>query len=114
MDKDDTKFFWDWFEANNRDEARLIQAIKDVPGNTVPRTIYADWLEEQGRIESAQMVRLGYAPLRLPYLTSMNPHYRRYSASSGMFIPEDFSTSLVSGAALVFTSGVIDTERRFA
>ena len=41
----------------------LFQAILDAPDDDAPRLVYADWLEEGGRAEHAELIR---AQCRLP------------------------------------------------
>lgn len=47
-------------------EAGLRAAIEASPGDPVPRLVYADWLDEQGRPVPAEAIRLdvAMAPLR--------------------------------------------------
>ncbi len=35
----------------------FLQAIRDAPGDDVPRLVYADWLEENGQPERAELIR---------------------------------------------------------
>ena len=41
----------------NHEEQSLLRTIVDSPGDRVPRMVYADWLEEQGRAEEAESQR---------------------------------------------------------
>jgi uncharacterized protein (TIGR02996 family) len=36
----------------------FLQAIRDAPGDDVPRLVYADWLEENGQPERAELIRV--------------------------------------------------------
>jgi uncharacterized protein (TIGR02996 family) len=47
------------------DEA-FLQAIREAPSDDAPRLIYADWLEEHGRAERAELIRLQCRLARLP------------------------------------------------
>jgi len=40
------------------DERALIQAIIAAPDDDLPRLVYADWLEEHGRPERAEFIRM--------------------------------------------------------
>src|SRR4051812_43183757 len=44
----------------------FLQSIRDEPDDDVPRLIYADWLEEHGRPEHAEFIRLQCELARLP------------------------------------------------
>ncbi len=47
------------------DEA-FLQAIRETPFDDAPRLIYADWLEEHGRAERAELIRLQCRLAALP------------------------------------------------
>jgi uncharacterized protein (TIGR02996 family) len=47
------------------DEA-FLQAIREAPSDDAPRLIYADWLEEEGRAERAEFIRLQCRLASLP------------------------------------------------
>src|SRR5687768_3217999 len=40
------------------DEPALLQAIREAPDDDAPRLVYADWLDEHGRPERAEFVRV--------------------------------------------------------
>ncbi len=40
------------------EEAALVRAVCEAPDDDVPRLVYADWLEEHGRPERAEFIRL--------------------------------------------------------
>jgi uncharacterized protein (TIGR02996 family) len=44
------------------DEEGIVQAIIEAPDDNIPRLIYADWLEEHGHPERAELVRLQCSP----------------------------------------------------
>lgn len=46
------------------DEAGLLLAIREQPSDDLPRMAWADWLDEQGRSERAELVRLQLALAR--------------------------------------------------
>jgi uncharacterized protein (TIGR02996 family) len=48
-------------EPVTRDELALLEAIRDDPQDDAVRLIYADWLEDQGRNERAEFIRLQIA-----------------------------------------------------
>jgi uncharacterized protein (TIGR02996 family) len=48
------------------DQDMLLQAIRDDPGDAVVRLVYADWLEEQGELDRAELVRLQCRLAELP------------------------------------------------
>jgi uncharacterized protein (TIGR02996 family) len=48
------------------DEAALLQAIIAEPDDDAPRLVYADWLEEHGRPERGEFIRLQCDEARLP------------------------------------------------
>ena len=47
------------------DEA-FLRAIREAPADDAPRLIYADWLEEHGRTDRAELIRLQCRIARLP------------------------------------------------
>jgi uncharacterized protein (TIGR02996 family) len=47
-------------------EAGLLQAIDDTPHDDAPRLIYADWLEDNGQPERAELVRVQCELARIP------------------------------------------------
>jgi uncharacterized protein (TIGR02996 family) len=58
------------------DERALLAAIVAAPDDDLPRLVYADWLEENGRPERAEFIRvqielsrLGFSPIRHRTLT---------------------------------------------
>jgi len=40
------------------EEAQILRAIRTQPNDDIPRLVYADWLEENGRAERAEFIRL--------------------------------------------------------
>lgn len=46
------------------DEAGLLSAIREAPADDLPRLVYADWLEDQGRHERGELIRLQLALAR--------------------------------------------------
>ncbi|MBY0231499.1 MAG: TIGR02996 domain-containing protein [Gemmataceae bacterium] len=46
------------------DEAGLLLAIREHPSDDLPRIAWADWLDENGRSERAELVRLQLALAR--------------------------------------------------
>jgi uncharacterized protein (TIGR02996 family) len=48
------------------DESELLKAVLAAPDDDAPRLIYADWLDEHGRPERAEFVRVQCALARLP------------------------------------------------
>src|SRR5262245_31911453 len=40
------------------DRAALFQAVLDSPGDDAPRLVFADWLDENGEPERAEVIRL--------------------------------------------------------
>src|SRR4051812_3894228 len=42
----------------SREEEALIAAVCDDPDDDVPRLVYADWLDEHGRPEYAELIRV--------------------------------------------------------
>src|SRR5262249_29982799 len=43
------------------DERALIEAIRDDPDDSSVRLVYADWLEDQGRADHAELIRVQIA-----------------------------------------------------
>src|SRR5262245_4910665 len=48
------------------DESALLRAVIEAPEDDGPRLIYADWLEERGRHERAELIRLQVALATTP------------------------------------------------
>jgi uncharacterized protein (TIGR02996 family) len=48
------------------DEDGLLAAIRESPGDDLPRLAYADWLEEHGQTERAEFIRVQLELARLP------------------------------------------------
>ncbi len=57
-------------------EQALRSAMFASPQDQMPRLIYADWLDEQGRFEEGERVRR-YAYEKLPYLRYDNGYERK-------------------------------------
>src|SRR5262249_50235877 len=55
----------------------LLQAVLDAPGDDAPRLVYADWLEEHGQTERAQLIRLQVEKARAG-IAAGSPRYREF------------------------------------
>jgi uncharacterized protein (TIGR02996 family) len=51
---------------SDRDEPTLLRAVIDEPDDDVPRLAYADWLDEHGQPDRAELVRVQLELARLP------------------------------------------------
>ena len=51
----------------------FLQAIIDVPEDDLPRLVYADWLEEHGQAERAELIRV---QVQLARLADQRPRTR--------------------------------------
>src|SRR5262245_14653923 len=45
----------------------LFQAVLDAPGDDAPRLVFADWLDENGEPERAELIRVQIAAARTPF-----------------------------------------------
>jgi uncharacterized protein (TIGR02996 family) len=59
------------------DEEGLLAAIVGTPGDDLPRLAYADWLEEHGQSERAELIRVQLELARLPPGDGRGPALRR-------------------------------------
>ncbi|MBX2799929.1 MAG: TIGR02996 domain-containing protein [Myxococcales bacterium] len=57
-------------------EQQLIDAVRADPDADGPRLVYADWLEEQGQLDRAQVVRAQLAEAQLPSWDLAGLHHR--------------------------------------
>ena len=77
-------------------ETAFLKAILDAPGDPVPALIYADWLEEQGRVGEAALVRwccsgTAYQPVLVHHV--LPPRLRWWSDHWGRFAGLSFGRS---------------------
>jgi uncharacterized protein (TIGR02996 family) len=49
------------------DRAALFEAVLDAPGDDAPRLVFADWLDENGEPERAELIRLQIEAARTPF-----------------------------------------------
>ncbi|MBL8794223.1 MAG: TIGR02996 domain-containing protein [Planctomycetia bacterium] len=61
-------------------EAAFFQTILDAPDDDTPRLIFADWLEERGESERAQLIRVQCELARLPADNPRHPQYAEWKA----------------------------------
>src|SRR5262245_2568400 len=47
-------------------EEAFLQAIRETPDDDVPRLVYADWLDDHGRADRAELIRVQCRLARLP------------------------------------------------
>ena len=72
------------------DETQILRTIRGTPYDDIPRLVYADWLEENGRPERAEFIRLQCAlesdpddEPRRPALLSASGRFGASSAVNG-------------------------------
>src|SRR4051812_20960549 len=64
-------------------EAGLLAAIAERPVDDFPRQVYADWLDDQGRAERAELIRLQLALARDPSLAEERRREQELLAAHG-------------------------------
>jgi uncharacterized protein (TIGR02996 family) len=74
--------------VGDADEDGLLEAIVSNPEDDLPRMVYADWLEEQGETERAELIRFG------PPATPTQPEYTALVKRVTPAIPEEFAKSI--------------------
>src|SRR5262245_11285594 len=65
-------------------ETGLLAAIAERPADDFPRQVYADWLDDQGRGERAELIRLQLALARDPSLVEERRREQQLLAKHGM------------------------------
>jgi len=64
----------------NADREAFLQTILEAPDDDTARLIFADWLEERGESERAELIRVQCELARLPEDNPRHPHYAEWKA----------------------------------
>ncbi len=82
----------------------FLATIKEHPSNNGPRLVYADWLEEHGACDRAELIRLHCAGQHQDRITALIEKHGRSWAAEDLGIPE---SCIPKGATLEFHKGFI-------
>ncbi len=86
--------------VGDADEDGLLEAIVSNPEDDVPRLVYADWLEEQGETDRAELLRIGPEPAEDAAKAAFKALVKRVTPE----VPEEFKKSI---HRLTFTNGLL-------